>query len=58
MLLDYVPESLALGGAFAIGAESAPLLAIVMGLQNLPEGFNGYREPLATPNANRARIVG
>jgi len=47
MLLDYVPESLALGGAFAIGAQSAPLLAIFIGLQNLPEGFNAYRELLS-----------
>lgn len=44
MLLDYIPESLALGGAFAVGAESAPLLALFIGLQNLPEGFNAYRE--------------
>jgi len=44
MLLDYIPESFALGGIFAIGSESAPLLAIFIGLQNLPEGFNAYRE--------------
>lgn len=44
MLLDYVPESLALGGAFASGAESALLLALFIGLQNIPEGFNAYRE--------------
>jgi ZIP family zinc transporter len=44
MLLDYVPESLALGGAFAIHAPSAPLLALFIGLQNLPEGFNACRE--------------
>jgi ZIP family zinc transporter len=43
-LLDYVPESLALGGIFAVGAPDAPLLAVLIGLQNLPEGFNSYRE--------------
>lgn len=58
MLLDYVPESLALGGAFAIGAQSAPLLAIFIGLQNLPEGFNAYRELLSTPKSNKNRILG
>jgi ZIP family zinc transporter len=47
MLLDYVPESLALGGAFAVGAQSAPLLALFIGLQNIPEGFNAYRELLS-----------
>ena len=44
MLLDFVPESLALGGVFAIGAQSAPLLALFIGLQNIPEGFNAFRE--------------
>lgn len=43
-LLDFVPETLALGGVFALGLASAPLLALLIGLQNLPEGFNAYRE--------------
>lgn len=49
MLLDYVPESLALGGMFALGAASAPTMAFLIGLQNLPEGFNAYRELNAQP---------
>jgi ZIP family zinc transporter len=44
MLLDYLPESLALGGLFATGSSAAPLLALLIGMQNLPEGFNTYRE--------------
>ena len=44
MLLDFVPESLAMGGLFALGSPAAPLLAVLIGLQNLPEGFNAYRE--------------
>lgn len=44
MLLDFVPESLALGGLFISGSAAAPLLAVLIGLQNLPEGFNAYRE--------------
>lgn len=44
MLLDYLPESVALGGLFATGSDAAPLLALLIGLQNLPEGFNAYRE--------------
>lgn len=47
MLLDFVPESLALGGIFISGSPAAPLLAVLIGLQNLPEGFNAYREMLA-----------
>ena len=41
---DFVPESLALGGMFAAGADGAVVLALLIGLQNLPEGFNAWRE--------------
>ena len=44
MAADFLPESLALGGMFAINAEGAVLLAVLIGLQNLPEGFNAWRE--------------
>ena len=44
MLSDFVPESIALGAAFATGSHSAFLLAALIALQNLPEGFNAYRE--------------
>jgi len=44
MILDYIPESIALGGMVAVNAPTAPLLALLIGLQNLPEGFNAYRE--------------
>jgi ZIP family zinc transporter len=47
MLLDFVPESLALGGIFISGSSAGPLLAVLIGLQNLPEGFNAYREMMA-----------
>ncbi len=57
MLLDYIPESLALGGAFALGLPSAPLLAILIGLQNLPEGFNAYRELRALPKQKSRHIL-
>jgi len=44
MVLDYVPEAIALGGLMALGSPVAPLLALLVGMQNLPEGFNAYRE--------------
>ncbi len=44
MVLDYVPEATALGGMIALDSPVAPLLALLIGLQNLPEGFNTYRE--------------
>lgn len=44
MILDYVPEAIALGGLIALNPETGPLLALLIGMQNLPEGFNAYRE--------------
>jgi ZIP family zinc transporter len=46
-LLDYVPEAIALGGLVTLDADVAVLLAVLIGLQNLPEGFNAYRELMA-----------
>jgi len=57
MLLDYLPESLALGGMFAIGAPSAPMLALLIGLQNLPEGFNAYRELNLLPHVKPKKTL-
>lgn len=48
MAADYLPESLALGGMFSAHAEGAVLLAVLIGLQNLPEGFNAWRELMAS----------
>lgn len=44
MLMDFVPESIALGAVFAIEPQMALLLAIFIGLQNLPESFNSFRD--------------
>ena len=44
MAADFLPECLALGGMFAATAEAATLLALLIGVQNLPEGFNAWRE--------------
>ena len=44
MAADFLPESLALGGMFAANPEGGVLLALLIGLQNLPEGFNAWQE--------------
>lgn len=44
MLMDFIPESIALGAVFAIEPAMATLLALFIGLQNLPEAFNAYRD--------------
>ncbi len=44
VMLDFVPEATALGGMIVVNPGVAPLLATLIALQNLPEGFNAYRE--------------
>lgn len=44
MLMDFVPESIALGAVFALEPQTATLLAVFIGLQNLPEAFNSFRD--------------
>jgi len=44
MLLDFLPEAAALGALLATGDPAGLLLALIIGLQNLPEAFNAYRE--------------
>ena len=44
MLSDFIPEVIALGAVIAAGEGGAILLAAIIALQNLPEGFNSFRE--------------
>jgi len=44
MMLDYLPEALALGAMLAGETATAVLLALLIALQNLPEGFNAFHE--------------
>jgi len=44
MLSDFIPEAIALGAAFAAGESTGLLLAALIILQNVPEGFNAFEE--------------
>jgi ZIP family zinc transporter len=57
MLLDFVPEAIAMGAVFASASRAGLLLAFLIGLQNLPEGFNAYREMRAGGSSSRPRIL-
>lgn len=57
MLSDFIPEAMALGAAFAVEGNTGLLLALLIALQNLPEGFNAYREMNEGPGISGFRIV-
>lgn len=57
MISDFLPESIALGAAFATGNNGAFVLAALIALQNVPEGFSAYRELNESPEFNRKKIL-
>lgn len=42
MLLDFIPEAIALGALLATNKKLGMLLALFIGMQNFPEAFNSY----------------
>ncbi|MGM0952567.1 MAG: ZIP family metal transporter [Pseudomonadota bacterium] len=49
LMLDFIPEAIALGGLAVVSPETAVLMAVLIAMQNLPEGFNAYRELVSLP---------
>lgn len=58
MLSDFVPEAMALGATFSVSSQGGMLLAGIIALQNVPEGFNSYRELAKATHYRRRTIVG
>ena len=56
MMMDFIPEAIALGALFASEHKLAALLAFVIAAQNLPEGFNAYRE-CCKSNIKKVKIL-
>ena len=57
MLADFITEALALGATFASGSRSGLLLALIMALQTLPEGFNAFRELHSSAGLTARKII-
>ena len=57
MLSDFIPESIALGASLALGKGSSFLLATLIAMQNLPEGFNAFRELRESGRLSDKRIL-
>ncbi|MFC5051952.1 ZIP family metal transporter [Rubritalea spongiae] len=58
MLSDFIPEALALGATFTFSKEAGVLLAGLIALQNVPEGFNSYREIKTSTKYSCLQIIG
>lgn len=56
MMADFLPEAIALG-AFIADGRSGILLAFLIALQNVPEGFNAYRELIEKMSARKILTV-
>lgn len=57
MLMDFVPEAIALGALFGHDHRAGVLLALFIGAQNLPEGFNSFRESIAGGANSRSTLI-
>jgi len=57
MLMDFLPEALALGAVFGQDHRLGVLLAAFIGGQNLPEGFNAFREMTTVGISSRVALM-
>lgn len=57
MMLDYLPEALALGAMLVGDMNTAVLLALLIAMQNLPEGFNAFREMQGSSGWSNRRLL-
>lgn len=56
MLLDFIPESIALGAVFVYDHKTGILLSFFIALQNLPESFNSYIELKNLKNSSKKAL--
>jgi zinc transporter, ZIP family len=57
LLMDFLPEALALGAVFGHDPRLGVLLAAFIGAQNLPEGFNAFREMTTVGIRSRVALM-
>ena len=57
MMLDYLPEAAALGALLAVDTATAVLLALMIFLQNLPEGYSAFEEIESKAKQPPARVI-
>ncbi len=58
MVMDFIPEAIALGAVFAYDRQTGLLLALFIGMQNLPESYNAFSDLRSTGfSPNRSMLI-
>lgn len=57
MMADFIPESIVLGATFSIDPTIGMLLAGLMAIQNIPEGYNAYQELKSNTRFAKTNII-
>jgi ZIP family zinc transporter len=58
MLMDFIPEAIALGAIFSTDRQTGLLLALFIGMQNLPEAYNSFGDLRSSGfSPNRALLI-
>ncbi len=58
MSMDYIPEAIALGAVFSYDHKAGLLLALFIGLQNLPEAYNAFGDLVKSGfSPNRSLLI-
>jgi len=58
MLMDFIPEAIALGAIFSTDSKTGLLLALFIGIQNLPEAYNAFSDLLNSGfSPNKALLI-
>ncbi|MEM1237677.1 MAG: divalent cation transporter [Pseudomonadota bacterium] len=57
MVADFLPEAVALGALLASGSSGGIVVAAIIALQNLPEGYNAFFEAAPEGRAARRRLL-
>jgi ZIP family zinc transporter len=58
MLMDFIPEAIALGAIFSTDSKTGLLLALFIGIQNLPEAYNSFGDLLNSGfSPNKAMLI-
>ncbi len=57
MLSDFIPQAIAMGAVFSTNPKLGMLLAMIIGIQNLPESFNAYMDLKTNYSSQKSLLI-